>query len=241
MRAAPESVLIGASHSHSSGPIGMGSPVSSTTLPLLYGNLPTSSRQPPIRGTSRKYTSKLSWPLRSEQVATKLALEVGSGQEATVAFNRRFPMKNGRRFNPGQGNPDIIKPAGPIDPRFVIGAWDPDGKLRGCVVDYACHARPAQAVFPLTDLLPGKHPEGNFWSTGDGCVPSRRLGDITQVDNLNRYKQPTGDEYARLADVWRRPPRSCCPCLGERLPPRNPHRAAENPQAQACCGPCSRG
>ncbi len=38
-------------------------------------------------------------------------------QTPTLSFNRRYHMKDGTvRFNPGQQNPDIVRPAGPIDP-----------------------------------------------------------------------------------------------------------------------------
>ncbi len=38
-------------------------------------------------------------------------------QRPQISFNRRYHMKDGSvRFNPGVGNPNIIRPAGPIDP-----------------------------------------------------------------------------------------------------------------------------
>jgi neutral ceramidase len=51
-------------------------------------------------------------------------------------------MKNGLTYtHPGQGNPDIVGYAGPIDPQVgVIGAWDKEGWFLGCVVNYTCHA-----------------------------------------------------------------------------------------------------
>src|SRR5690606_7260107 len=66
----------------------------------------------------------------------------GFGEEDSVAFNRRFFMRNGMTMtHPRVGNPDIIEPAGPIDPQVgVIGVWAPDDQLVACVVNYACHA-----------------------------------------------------------------------------------------------------
>src|SRR2546427_8226803 len=69
-------------------------------------------------------------------------LSAGSGHEDQVAFNRRFRMTNGRVYtHPGKGNPEIIEPAGPIDPEVgVLAAWNAGGELLGCLVNYACHA-----------------------------------------------------------------------------------------------------
>jgi neutral ceramidase len=48
-------------------------------------------------------------------------LQAGIEQQEGLSFNRRFWMKNGKVvFNPGQLNPDIVRPAGPIDPDVGI-------------------------------------------------------------------------------------------------------------------------
>ena len=48
-------------------------------------------------------------------------LEAGFSYEDRISFNRRFHMNTGPvRFNPGQLNPDIVRPAGPIDPEVGI-------------------------------------------------------------------------------------------------------------------------
>jgi hypothetical protein len=51
-----------------------------------------------------------------------------SAREESLSFNRRFHMKSGEvRFNPGRGNPDIVGPAGPIDPQVSVFTFRPAG------------------------------------------------------------------------------------------------------------------
>jgi len=48
-------------------------------------------------------------------------LQAGIAKQEGLSFNRRFWMKNGQVvFNPGHLNPDIVRPAGPIDPDVGI-------------------------------------------------------------------------------------------------------------------------
>jgi hypothetical protein len=43
-------------------------------------------------------------------------LQAGIGKQENMTFNRRYLMKDGKvRFNPGQLNPNIVRPAGPTD------------------------------------------------------------------------------------------------------------------------------
>ena len=128
---------------------------------------------------------------------------VGKGREETVAFNRRFKMHNGLTFtHPGQGNPDIIEPAGPVNPEIgVIGAWDAKdpNKLLGCVVNFSCHATtsPGGISANYTHYLE-KVIQGYY---GRDCVVvfvAGASGDVTQVDNLSPYQNPSGDRWAQL-------------------------------------------
>lgn len=71
----------------------------------------------------------------------KARIGFGSGHEADIAFHRRFFMKDGTvRTNPGLANPNIVRPAGPIDPEVgVMRIDDADGTPIAVVTNYAVH------------------------------------------------------------------------------------------------------
>ncbi|MFH1922542.1 MAG: neutral/alkaline non-lysosomal ceramidase N-terminal domain-containing protein [Planctomycetota bacterium] len=58
----------------------------------------------------------------AQAAAGPVKLSVGVGRQEGLSFNRRFHMKGGGpvRFNPGKMNPDILRPAGPIDPEVGV-------------------------------------------------------------------------------------------------------------------------
>jgi hypothetical protein len=57
----------------------------------------------------------------AKAAAQPVRLQAGSGQQYTISFNRRYFMKDGSvMFNPMFLNPDIVRPAGPIDPELPI-------------------------------------------------------------------------------------------------------------------------
>jgi hypothetical protein len=69
-------------------------------------------------------------------------IESAIGQEFTVAFNRRYYMKDGSvAFNPMFLNPDIVRPVGPIDAdvNFVLFTSAIDSKPAASVSNYALH------------------------------------------------------------------------------------------------------
>lgn len=69
-------------------------------------------------------------------------LEAGSTEQKGLSFNRRFHMKDGTvRFNPGILNPDIVRAAGPIDPRVgtVFFHQADGGQALAGLVNFALH------------------------------------------------------------------------------------------------------
>ncbi|HUG80395.1 MAG TPA: hypothetical protein VML01_01945 [Bryobacterales bacterium] len=197
-----DAILIGASHSHSSGPVGMVQPgefdhAATFVQELAYEK--SSAADPKFL----KYVEDqiISAVLQANGKRRPLACGAGSGYEKEAAFNRRFRMKNGRtQTHPRQGNPDIIRPAGPTDPEVgVIGTFDDDGNLIGCIVNYACHATTspggisANWIYYLEKTI-----RGVFGADVVVVFLAGANGDITQVDNLSPYVSPGREEWARL-------------------------------------------
>ena len=199
---AEDAVLIGASHSHSSGPVGMVQPreydhASKFVQELAYKK--SSAADPKfLRYVEDQLVSAV---LQANGSRAERPCGVGSGREKEAAYNRRFRMKNGRtQTHPRQGNPNITKPAGPIDPEVgVLGTFDGEGNLVGCVVNFACHATTspggisANWIYYLEKTIRGVF--------GDEVVVvflAGANGDITQVDNLSPYVNPGREEWARL-------------------------------------------
>ena len=121
-----EHVQITSTHSHTSGP----------TIRTTYVNAVDETYQSWIAQKAAD-AAVLAWNRRRE---AKIGFAMG--REDSIAFNRRFHMRDGTvRTNPGIGNPDIVKPEGPIDPDVpVIRIDDLENNPIGIVTCYACHA-----------------------------------------------------------------------------------------------------
>lgn len=200
---APECVLIGASHSHSSGPIGMSEPGDYDNASDLVKDLvlnKSTVANPAYTEKLKRQTIEAVAAANDARVDAKLA--VGYGHEDKVAFNRRIRMKNGLSYShPGPGNPDILGYAGPIDPQVgVVGVWDMQGGLLGVVVNFSCHATTspggisANWIWAMEQTLRG--------ATGQAALPVVFLqgacGDVTQVDNLSMFQRPGAEEWCQM-------------------------------------------
>jgi neutral ceramidase len=194
-------VLVGASHSHSSGPVGMIQPgqfdhASPLVRKLAYEDSSLADadylrdlQQAIVDGVCSAYE-------RRQEARCAFA----SGHEDKVAFNRRLRMKNGLTFShPGTMNPDVVDYAGPIDPEVgVIAAYDTEDKLLGVIVNYACHATTspggisANWIYYLEQTI-----QGALQTPAPVVFLQGACGDITQVDNLTQYARPAPERWAR--------------------------------------------
>ena len=200
---AGDCILIGASHSHSSGPIGMSEPGDFDNAAPLIKHLATEKSIVENPG----YTQLLRRQIVDAVVAADaqrvpVVVAVGSGHEDKVSFNRRMRMKNGRTYtHPGAGNPDIVDYAGPIDPQVgVIGVWDLKTNLLGCVVNFACHATTNPGGISANWV--GAMEQTLRAITGNAALPVVFLqgacGDITQVDNKTKFQNPAPEEWWQI-------------------------------------------
>ncbi len=198
-----DSVMIGASHSHSSGPIGMSEPGDFDQASELVKDLATNKTIVSNPGFDQMLVRQIvEAVVQADGAKTPAKLAVGFGHEDKVSFNRRLRMKNGQTWShPGTGNPDIIDYAGPIDPQVgTVGVWDLKNNLLGVVVNFACHATTnpggisANWIWSMEKTLRG--------ATGNAALPVVFLqgacGDITQVDNLAKTANPGAEEWCEL-------------------------------------------
>lgn len=198
------SVLIGASHSHSSGPSvwilpGEYDHASPLVQKLAYDE--STDADPKYLEQVEKALIDAIAEANDRRVASRAG--IGKGLEDKVAFNRRFRMKDGRSVtHPGLGNPDIVEPAGPVDPEVgVIGAWDASdpNRLLGCVVNFSCHATTspggasANYVYDLEKVIQGYYGKDAVVVFLNGAS-----GDVTQVDNRSPYQHPSGERWSRF-------------------------------------------
>ncbi len=126
-------VMIGATHTHTS-------PVVSDrrTRDVLDGG----DSEPALR-----YTASLPRLIARSVRDAQQRLTVVRGSFATaqadgVSFNRRFWMRDGSlSWNPAKRDPNIIRPAGPIDPEIAFLYFEtPEAQAIATLVDFALHA-----------------------------------------------------------------------------------------------------
>ncbi len=196
-------VMVGASHTHNGGPCVGAVPgdFAGAFDPEFCEDL----AQNQMVAADPEYLRELSGQIATAVILAnrrrqEARLAIGRGREETVAFNRRFIMKNGTQLtHPGKGNPDIVEPAGPVDPEVgVLSAWSLDGEFLGAVVNFTCHGTVfsggISADWPYymrTTITSTLNPAAHVVFLNGAC------GDITQVNNLSLQESEFGEKWSR--------------------------------------------
>ncbi|WP_414661632.1 hypothetical protein [Horticoccus sp. 23ND18S-11] len=195
-------VMISASHSHTSGPVGMVQPGEYDAAPAALQTLAyeESSLADPAY-LARVVAAIVDGVAGAHAALAPARLSFGVGHEDKVGFNRRLRMKQGQTWtNPGAANPEIVGYAAPIDPDVgVIGAWDLQGRLIGSIVNHACHTNVIPEGISANWVC---HLERTIQGALDSKAPVVFLpgacGDISKLDALSAFERPPEDEWMRI-------------------------------------------
>jgi neutral ceramidase len=144
----------------------------------------------------RRYTEKLP-ELIAKSVAeanrkrTPVRASAAVGKEEGISFNRRFHMKDGSvSWNPAKRHPDIVRPAGPIDPDVGVVYFDtPKNASVATYVNFALHpdtvgGEGVSADFPgvLSKLLGEYRGPDMVTVFANGCCGNINHRDINWLD-----------------------------------------------------------
>ncbi|MGC9326978.1 MAG: hypothetical protein ACP5I1_05050, partial [Candidatus Hinthialibacter sp.] len=128
-------------------------------------------------------------------------VSLGVGQEKSVAFIRRYLMKDGTVLtNPGRANPNIVRPIGEIDPSVYVITF---GTARTMLVSYGLHLDciggdkfSADYPYHLTQAV--KQSLGDEWNV---IYLNACCGNVNHI-NVNNPSQRSGyDESRRIGQA----------------------------------------
>lgn len=179
-----KNIMITATHTHT-GPV---------TTGLLAGDIDPSY----IDVLARKIATSIAMAKKNLKEAV---IKIGKTIDGTLAFNRRYIMKDGSVVtNPGKLNPDIVKPAGPVDPEIIIVlVEDKIGEPIALLINYTNHVDTIGGTAISADY-PGVLAKILKRSLGD--IPILFLpgaeGDINHIDVRNPEPQTGYNETERI-------------------------------------------
>jgi neutral ceramidase len=195
-------ILITATHTHT-GPLYFGALRKHLhdLAVAKYGNDPCEKVDYPS-----ELAAKLVNVITQANAAVKpVRLEAGVAEQRDLSFNRRFHMKDGSvRFNPGVLNPDIVRPAGPIDPDLGIVFFREasSNSVISAIVNFTLHLDTvggtkyaADYPFYLEQSLREKYGDDFYLLFGTGTC-----GDINHIDVSKKERLKTDHIGKTLAE-----------------------------------------
>jgi hypothetical protein len=198
-----ENIAIAATHTH--------------TGPLYFGSLHKHLHERAVARAGKDPYEAIDYPAQLvEKIAAAITaakaglkpVDLASGYvlEERLAFNRRFFMKDGTvRFNPGELNPDIVRPAGPTDPQVGVISIVQRGQTEpvAAIMSFAMHLDTVggteySADYPkyIEDALREDFGPGFTLLFGTGTC-----GDINHIDVRTRDRRTAADIGRLLAET----------------------------------------
>ena len=185
-------VMISATHSH--------------TGPIIDTKNRFGGQSSLVKSYRESLPAKIAEAVRqAESRLTPVTLFSARGHESSIAFNRRFHMKDGTvGWNPGKGNPSIVKPAGTIDPDVPVVYFETaDHRPVATYVNYAVHLDNIGEPFISADmpatlsrcLADFKGPEMVTLFTAGCC------GDVNHIDVQWKEAQRGFGNPARMGTI----------------------------------------
>ena len=125
---------------------------------------------------------------------TNVTISVAKGHCDTIAFNRRFYMKDGTvAWNPGKLNPDITMPAGVTDPEVGIVLFEPPRRPAQLI--------PAHAIYINFALHPDTVGGAQFSADYPGAL-SRRMSEYHGTNCVTLFANGTCGNLNHVDVNW---------------------------------------
>ena len=189
-------IMISATHTH--------------TGPVLLSGSTRYNVEGEMKRIGVEYTASLGKKIAESVQLAQAALRparviAGEGQEDSLTFNRRFHMKDGRvAWNPAKLDPNIDRPAGPIDGAVPAVYFEgTDGKPIAIYVNYALHldtvgGQEYSADYPymLSEILSAAKGKDLITVFTIGCA-----GNLNHRDVSTKDPQKGHGEAARIGAV----------------------------------------
>lgn len=199
-----ENMMMSATHTHSAGTAC--SVFQSDPDPEYLELLSIRIADAVVRANENRMPAKIGW---------------GVGHEPSQVFNRRWKMKPGTKIinpfggedkvkmNPGVGNPNLLEPAGPIDPEVsVVSVKSTSGDHIALLANYSLHyvggtgAGEISADYfgMFSDKMAGMLETKNQASSFVGIMSNGTSGDINNIDFTGQQHTVSG-EYSQMQYV----------------------------------------
>lgn len=126
----------------------------------------------------------------------------GQGEQHDLVFCRRYRMLDGTVVtNPGRGNPNVVEPAGPVDPRVgVLYIENEAGSPLAVIGRYSLHYVGTSNSHAVSPDYYGEFAKAIRRQLGEECAVLLLNGNSAQINNVNVFdpQQPTGDRQSRI-------------------------------------------